>query len=61
MNAARHCSRFRTEFLCAFGLKCGDLKANWIGTAGQESCRALVEKAAGVLGGVIEAAELDKN
>ena len=42
-------------------LKCGDLKANWIGTAGQESCRALVEKAAVVLIGVIEAAELDKN
>ena len=55
-------AEFRTEFLRAFGwLKCGDLKANWIGTAGQESCRALVEKAAGVLVGVIEAAELDKN
>ena len=55
-------AEFRAEFLRSFGwLKCGDLKANWIGTAGQESCRALVEKAAGVLIGVIEAAELDKN
>lgn len=46
---------YRAEFLRTFGwLKCGDLKANWIGTAGQESCRALVEKAAGVLVGVIE-------
>ncbi len=54
-------AEFRAEFLRSFGwLKCGDLKANWIGTAGQESCRALVEKAAGVLIGVIEAAELDK-
>ena len=46
---------YRAEFLRSFGwLKCGDLKANWIGNVGQESCRALVEKAAGVLVGVIE-------
>ena len=61
-----HCqalaAEFRAEFLRSFGwLKCGDLKVNWIGTAGQESCRVLVEKAAGVLVGVIEAAEPDKN
>lgn len=46
---------YRAEFLRSFGwLKCGDLKSNWIGNAGQESCRALVEKAAGVLVGMIE-------
>ncbi len=55
-------AEFRSEFLRAFGwLKCSDLKANWIGTAGQESCRALMEKAAGVLVGVIEAAQANKN
>ena len=55
-------AEFRAEFLRAFGwLKCGDLKANWIGTAGQESCRALVEKATGVLVGVIEATKLDRS
>ena len=48
---------FRAEFLQTFGwLKCQDLKDNWIGTAGKESCRALVEKAADVLVGVIETA-----
>ena len=53
-------AEFRAEFLRSFGwLKCGDLKANWIGTAGKESCRELVEKAAGVLIGVIETAEPD--
>ncbi|HUV15170.1 MAG TPA: C-GCAxxG-C-C family protein [Pelolinea sp.] len=46
---------FRAEFLQEFGwLKCCDLRENWIGNAGQESCRALVEKAAEVLVGVIE-------
>ncbi len=46
---------YRAEFLRAFGwLKCQDLKANWIGTTGQGSCRVLVEKAAGVLVGAIE-------
>jgi len=51
---------YRAEFLQAFGwLKCQDLKDHWIGTAGQDSCRALVEKAAGVLVGVIEATILD--
>jgi C_GCAxxG_C_C family probable redox protein len=55
-------AEFRAEFLRSFGwLKCGDLKANWIGTAGQESCRALVEKAAGVLVGVIEVTETGKS
>ena len=52
---------FRAEFLRAFGwLKCQILKDNWIGTAGQESCRALVEKAAGVLVEVIELTKVDK-
>jgi C_GCAxxG_C_C family probable redox protein len=51
-------SAFRAEFLRTFGwLKCGDLKANWIGTAGQASCRVLVEKAAGVLVGVVGTAK----
>ena len=46
---------YRAEFLREFGwLKCQDLKQNWIGNEGQSSCRALVEKAAGVLVGVIE-------
>jgi C_GCAxxG_C_C family probable redox protein len=47
---------YRAEFLREFGwLKCQDLKQNWIGNAGQPSCRTLVEKAAGVLLEVIEA------
>ena len=51
---------YRAEFLRTFGwLKCQDLKDHWIGIAGQESCRALVEKAAGELVGVIELTELD--
>jgi len=55
-------AEFRAEFLRTFGwLKCGELKANWIGIAGQENCRLLVEKAAGVLVEVIEAAKPDKN
>jgi C_GCAxxG_C_C family probable redox protein len=46
---------YRAEFLREFGwLKCQELKQNWIGNAGQPSCRALVERAAGVLVGVIE-------
>jgi C_GCAxxG_C_C family probable redox protein len=53
---------YRAEFLRAFGwLKCQNLKEHWIGTAGQESCRVLVEKAAGVLVGVIESPVPDKS
>ena len=45
---------YRAEFLRAFGwLKCQELKDHWVGIAGQESCRALVEKAAEVLMRVI--------
>jgi C_GCAxxG_C_C family probable redox protein len=52
-------AEFRAEFLRSFGwLKCSDLKANWIGTAGQESCRVLVEKAAGVLVSAIESGNI---
>lgn len=51
---------YRAEFLRTFGwLKCQDLKDHWIGIAGQESCRALMEKAAGVLVGVIEGTKFD--
>ena len=54
-----HCqtqaAALRAEFLRTFGwLKCQDLKDHWIGIAGQSSCRALVEKAAGVLVDLIE-------
>jgi C_GCAxxG_C_C family probable redox protein len=49
---------YRAEFLQSFGwLKCQDLKEHWIGTAGQDSCRVLVEKAAGVLVRVIESSK----
>jgi C_GCAxxG_C_C family probable redox protein len=43
-------AQFRADFLQEFGwLKCGELKEHWIGNAGQESCKLLVERAAGVL------------
>ncbi len=43
-------ARFRADFLQEFGwLKCGELREHWIGNAGQESCKLLVEKATGVL------------
>jgi C_GCAxxG_C_C family probable redox protein len=43
-------AQFRTDFLQEFGwLKCGELKEHWIDNAGQESCKLLVERAAGVL------------
>jgi len=46
---------FRAQFLQAFGwLKCQDLKDHWIGLSGQESCAALMEKAAGLLIEVLE-------
>jgi C_GCAxxG_C_C family probable redox protein len=49
---------YRAEFLQSFGwLKCQDLKEHWIGTAGQDSCRVLVEKAAGVLVRMIESSK----
>lgn len=50
----QHCqdlaARFRADFLQEFGwLKCNELREHWIGNAGQESCKILIENAAGVL------------
>ena len=61
-NCQALAAALRAEFLRSFGwLKCQDLKDHWIGISGQESCRLLVEKAAGVLVEVIEAAKVDKS
>lgn len=41
---------YRAEFLREFGwLKCGELKAGWVGNEEQESCKVLVQRAAGLL------------
>jgi len=49
-------AEYRARFLKEFGtLKCQDLKDNWVRREGQESCRALVERAAGVLMDVLGA------
>jgi C_GCAxxG_C_C family probable redox protein len=43
-------AKYRADFLQEFGwLRCGELKEHWIGNMGQESCKLLVEQAAGVL------------
>ena len=46
---------YREKFLQTFGYTCcQDLKDNWVGKPGQESCALLVAKAAGVLVDVLE-------
>lgn len=48
-------AKYRADFLQEFGwLKCGELKEHWIGNAGQESCRLLVERAADVLTRILD-------
>lgn len=43
-------AKYRADFLQEFGwLKCGELREHWIGNAGQETCRLLVERAASLL------------
>ena len=50
----RLCALYRQQFMQEFGcINCHGLKENWVGKAGQEHCVQLVERAAGLLLGVL--------
>jgi len=53
-------AEYRTRFLERFGyIRCVDLKEQWVGKKGQETCAELVAVAAGVLVDVLEGVEKD--
>jgi C_GCAxxG_C_C family probable redox protein len=49
-------AHYKEAFLKEFGwLNCGELKQNWVGKAGQKSCRLLVQRSARILTNIIQA------
>lgn len=48
-------AKYYSDFLQEFGwLKCGELREHWIGNAGQETCKELIEHAADLLTRIIQ-------
>ena len=55
----RLAAAYRARFLAHFGYtRCADLKENWVGKKGQETCAELVADAAGILVDMLEREKL---